>query len=109
MSPVTCAHAQTFSYAKALMFSGPGVEPQNTDLGNIASDGSGGRQPIVRPLEAADVGHLWTFFPPHFQLPDIYSAPTPATPAQSDVVLRAGMPLVLVLPELQHFPESANV
>lgn len=82
---------------------------QSGDLGNVSSDGSGGRQILIRPLELEDVGQQWKFFPPHDQLPEYYPEPTPATPAQELVFLPAGAPLVLVLPQLQHYPSGADV
>jgi len=61
--------------------------PQTFDLGDIASDGSAGRQNHVRPLEPDEVGHAWKFFPPHLQLPEVFPDPTPATPAQQSIFL----------------------
>ena len=83
--------------------------PQTFDLGDIASDGSAGRQNHVRPLEPDEVGHAWKFFPPHLQLPEVFPDPTPATPAQQSIFLTEGSPLVLVIPQLAHFPTGANV
>jgi hypothetical protein len=87
----------------------PNPFPTQIDLGDISSDGFGGRQILVRPLEIAEIGRSWKFFPPHDQLPEWYPEPTPATPAQSSVYLAADMPLVLVLPQLAHFPNIAGV
>ena len=87
----------------------PWFNPQNPDLGNIASDGSGGRQIQIRPLKPDDIGHMWKFFPPHYQLPEYFPDPPPPTPAQDDILLTAGTPLLLVLPQLQHFPNGADV
>ncbi len=82
---------------------------QDVNLGNITSDGFGGRQVLVRPLEPDDVGRTWKFFPPHDQLPEYFPDPTPPTPAQDDVWLTEGSPLLLVLPQLQHFPMCTDV
>jgi hypothetical protein len=75
------------------------IDPQGPTYCNIASDGSGGRQALVRPLLAEDVGQLYASF----------SDPPPATPAQDDIHLVAGMPLIVALPQLQHLPSGANV
>ena len=83
--------------------------PQVFDVGNLASDGTGGRQMIVRPLEPREVGLAWIFFPPHWQLPETFPDPTPATPAQRSVFLTEGTPLVLVIPQLAHFPSGATI
>ena len=83
--------------------------PPDGNLGNIASDGAGGRQIQIRPMKPADVGQQWEFFPPHDILPDIFPDPTPATPSQADIYLTAGTPLILALPQLRHFPFGANV
>ncbi len=82
---------------------------ENIDLGNIASDGADGRQIQIRPQKADDIGRKWNFFPPHDLLPESFPDPTPATPAHAEIFLRAGTPLVLALPELQHFPQLADV
>jgi hypothetical protein len=66
------------------------------DLGNIASDGSGGRQIVIRPAEPDDVGKAWNFFPPHLQLQQTY-------------YLMANAPLILAIPQLAHFPSGASV
>ncbi len=87
----------------------PWFDPQNVDLGNIASDGSGGRQTQIRPFEADEIGQVWKFFSPHYQLPEYFPDPPPPTPAQDDIFLTAGTPLILVLPQLQHFPNGADV
>jgi hypothetical protein len=78
------------------------------DLGNLASDGAGGRQIVLRPEESSDVGRFWKFFPPHFQLPSVYPDPTPATPAQDSYYLVEHSPLILAIPQLAHFPVVAE-
>jgi hypothetical protein len=83
--------------------------PPDSDQGNIASDGSGGRQIQIRPMTSQDIGQQWAFFPAHELYPEIFPDPTPATPAQSDIYLTAGTPLILALPQLPHFPWGANV
>lgn len=99
------------SGAYAQVFLDPWFSPpeEHADLGDITSDGTGGRQIQIRPLEAEDIGRMWKFFPPHFQLPEVFPDPTPATPAQQDILLTTGTSLVLVLPQLQHFPSGASV
>src|SRR3954451_9585569 len=79
------------------------------DLGNIASDGSGGRQIVIRPAEPDDIGKAWNFFPPHLQLPDVFPDETPATPAQQTFYLMANTPLILAIPQLAHFPSGASI
>ncbi len=79
------------------------------DLGNIASDGTGGRQIVMRPTEPEDTGMTWKFFPPHFQLPDVFPDPTPATPAQQSYYLLEHSPLILAIPQLAHFPSGASI
>lgn len=83
--------------------------PRLVDLGDIASDGLGGRQNQVRPLEPDDVGREWKFFPPHLQLPEVFPEPTPATPSQQSILLREGLPLVFVIPQLAHYPFGAKI
>jgi hypothetical protein len=77
------------------------------NLGDITSDGSGGRQIQIRPMTAEDIGRQWKFFPPYHYFRE-YGSPL-ATPAQDAIVLTAGTPLTLVLPQLQHFPMFATV
>src|SRR4029079_8788028 len=71
------------------------------DLGNIGTMALEGPKHRIRPLEPDDVDKMWTFFP-------AFTDP-PATPAQSDTLLTDGTPLLLVLPQLQHFPAGALV
>lgn len=78
------------------------------DVGNLASDGSGGRQPIVRPLEPGEQGDEYIFFNTFLAGEDRYAEP-PATPSQEDIKLLAGRPLALALPQLSHFPNGAAV
>jgi hypothetical protein len=77
------------------------------DIGNIASDGSGGRQSVVRPLDQGE-GSGYIFFENYLSAEGRYADP-PATPSQTNIVLIAGEPLALALPQLQHFPEGATV
>ena len=78
------------------------------DVGNLASDGSGGRQPIVRPLEQGEQGDAYIFFNTFLAGEDRYAEP-PATPSQESITLLAGSPLALALPQLSHFPNGATV
>lgn len=77
------------------------------DLGNLASDGTGGRQMVLRPEESSDVGATWKFFPPQLQLPSVPD-PTSATPAQDSYYLVEHSPLTLAIPQLAHFPVVAE-
>ena len=79
-------------------------QSQHIDLGNIGSDGQSGRQLHVRELHASEIGRDWVFFPPHLQLPNIFPDPTPPSPAQDSLYLTDEMPLVVVIPQLQHKP-----
>lgn len=78
------------------------------DLGNITSDGSGGRRALVRPLADGETPDRYTFFGEFLPELGSYSEP-PATVAQDDVPLTAGEQLVLTLPQLSHFPAHAVV
>ena len=77
------------------------------DLGNIASNGSGGRQPVVRALEEGESSG-YTFFETFLSGEGRFADP-PATPSQEILVLLAGDPLALALPQLSHFPSGATV
>ncbi|MEM8864291.1 MAG: hypothetical protein AAGF31_01950 [Planctomycetota bacterium] len=73
------------------------------DLGDIASDGSGGLQTVVRPLGPGEGGGF-TFY----QQEDPFADP-PTTPPQAQFSLFVGEPLVLTLPQLSHAPHAATV
>lgn len=84
-------------------------EDQYFDVGDIQSKGIAGRQLHIRELLSEEVGRDWKFFPPHSQLPETYPDPTPPSPAQDSLYLSEGMPLVVVIPQLQHKPFFAMV
>lgn len=70
------------------------VPPVPVDVGNLASDGGGEWNYLVRPLaphETAPSSLLFTANPLDFPTP-------PVTPAQASIPLHAGIPLVLVVP-----------
>lgn len=73
------------------------------DLGDIASDGSGGQHSVVREQEAGEGGGFNYYYG---ESP--FSAP-PATPPQEQFVLSAGEELALTLPQLSHAPHGATV
>jgi hypothetical protein len=78
------------------------------DLGNLASDGSGGRQMVMRPMTPDDNADWpWQFFVS--PIPGVSSTPTPATPSQESYYLLENEPLILAIPLLQHFPIGADV
>ena len=77
------------------------------DVGNIASDGSGGRRSIVRGLEQGETSG-YVFFSDFLSSEDRFAEP-PATPSQGELVLLADQPLALVIPQLSHFPNGADV
>lgn len=64
------------------------------ELGEITSDGNGGRQSLVRALEPDDRPGSHKFFT------DYLTQDPPSTVAQDQVFLSAGQPLVLTLPQL---------
>ncbi len=78
------------------------------DLGDIASDGSGGRRAIIRPLGVDENGGRYEFFSSFLSDEDRFAAP-PASPPQSSIVLPEGSSLALTLPQLSHFPQGADV
>ncbi len=82
--------------------------PTFTDHGNITSDGQGGRQLVVEPSGSSGAEDGWRYFQPP-DLPFPGSFPTPATPAQSDIVLTADTPLIVAIPQLGSMPVFALI
>ena len=76
------------------------------DLGNISSDGSGGRRAIVRPLGVDENGGGYEFFST-FLVDEDRFAELPDSPPQSSIVLTELDSLALTLPQLSHFPLGA--
>jgi hypothetical protein len=68
--------------------------PAAIDVGDLTSDGAGGWNYLVRPLEEGETAPRQIFFP----LDPVDESLPPATPAQASVAILAGQPLVLVLP-----------
>ncbi len=78
------------------------------DLGNISSDGSGGRRAIVRPLGVDENGGGYEFFSTYLVDEDRF-AELPDSPPQSSIILTELDSLALTLPQLSHFPQGAEV
>ncbi len=78
------------------------------DLGDMTSDGSGGRRAMIRPLERGEDGGRYEFFSNFLADADRFAEP-PHSPPQSSIVLTEIGSLAITLPQLSHFPRAADV
>jgi hypothetical protein len=85
------------------------AESTTYDVGNIASDGSGGRQFVVRPAEAGETVQDWKFYGFTFDSAGQIVYQAPPTPAQQALTLYEHSPLIVAIPQLAHFPSLASV
>lgn len=108
---VTAAYllAAFCSSVHAQIFLDPCCTPGSfRDLGDITSDGSGGRRATIRPLELGEDGGRYEFFS-NFLADAGRFAELPDSPPQGSIVLTEADSLAITLPQLSHFPQGADI